>query len=94
MTNIPGILYKKALRNLADGVFVAISAIITLRIIVSMTAWFESRTLKIILLIIYLLLLVIAVGYVFIARGAKKLDTIEEVSTDSRNTLLKKLLAR
>jgi hypothetical protein len=76
---VPGILYKRALRYVFSGIFVTVSSILTLRILASMTAWFETRTLKIILTVLYLLLIFIGVGYWLIAKGAKKLAKIEEV---------------
>lgn len=75
---VPGILYKRALRYVLGGIFVAVLSVMTLRILVSMTAWFESQTLKLILAILYLLLIFIGIGYWLIAKGAKKLTKIEE----------------
>lgn len=79
LANVPGKIYRKSLQYLAVGIFFAVLSIITLRFLTSMTSWFSDQQLKIVLLVLYLLLIVIATGYVFIAKGAKKLQQIEEV---------------
>lgn len=77
--NIPGATYRHALGYLSSGILVTLLSIISLRLLTSMTAWFDNQALKVILLILYLLLILIASGYVLIAKGAKKLQRIEEV---------------
>lgn len=75
----PGVIYKNALRNIAAGIYIAVVSMIALRMLSSFTPWFQQQSLKIILGIIYLLLIFIGAGYLFIARGARKLQKIEEV---------------
>jgi hypothetical protein len=76
---IPGIIYRKALRSIAMGIYIAVVSMIAIRMLSSFTPWFQEQNLKIVLGIIYLLLLFIGAGYLFIARGARKLQKIEEV---------------
>lgn len=75
----PGTIYKAALRYIATGILLSVISLMTLRMLGSLTAWFEKQDLKAILAILYLLLILIGAGYVFIAKGAKKLQKIEEV---------------
>lgn len=75
----PGIIYKNALRSIAAGIYVAVVSMIALRMLSSFTPWFQEQNLKIILGILYLLLIFIGAGYLFIARGARKMQKIEEV---------------
>ena len=76
---ISGTLYKNALQNLARGVICVIISLISIRYLASMTSVFSDATLKFILLLVYALLIVIAIGYIFIAVGARRLKKIEEV---------------
>lgn len=77
--HVPGVLYKKAMWFVTAGIFTTLLSIITLRILASMTAWFQSQELKSLLSILYLLLIFIGIGYWLIAKGARKLTKIEEV---------------
>lgn len=77
--NVSGILYRSSLQYLASGVISVIVTLITLRYLVSMTSFFSDTTLRIILAIVYLLLILIAIGYILIAIGARKLKKIEEI---------------
>lgn len=76
---VPGVLYKQALRYVVIGIFTALISLIALRMLASMTSWFEKQALKSILSILYLLLIFIGLGYLWIAKGARKLAKIEEV---------------
>lgn len=77
--NVKGVLYKKALGNLAFGIVFVMISLMALRLTVSLSASLDSLTLRYLLAFIYLLLLLIGIGYLYIALGAKKLKKIEEV---------------
>ncbi len=76
---VTGIIYAQALKYLANGIGVTVMTIMLLRYLTSMASILTTATLKVLLLIIYLLVAVIGVGYILIAIGAKKLKKIEEV---------------
>jgi hypothetical protein len=77
--NVKGILYQQALALLSKGVAAIVGAIMLLRILTSLTGFFNKLGLQILLLIIYLLLIIISIGFILVALGAKKLKKIEEV---------------
>lgn len=77
--NVQGSLYKAALRLLAEGIGAVVLSIMALRYLTSLTSVFNDATLKIILLIIYVLIFLIGAGYVLIALGSKRLQKLEEV---------------
>lgn len=76
---VRGVLYKQALDNLARGFGGVVLITIILRIIQSLSTPLSKLSLAALLGIIYVLLIMIAVGYGFIASGAKKLQQIEEL---------------
>lgn len=76
--NVPGILYKKALRFLAWGIGAVIISSILLQYLTAMEV-ITSLSLASLLIIIYGLLIVISAGYILIALGAKRLKRLEEV---------------
>lgn len=75
---VNGRIYKLALRDVAIGIAGVVTATIILRIVQSMASALVELNLTVLLLIIYLLLIVIGTGYVFIAKGTQKLQKIEE----------------
>lgn len=77
--NVSGVVYKQALGYLAVGLGTVIVSSMALRFLVSLTTLLNSLSLKILLILLYALIFVIASGYIFIAVGAKKLKRIEEV---------------
>ena len=77
-SSVAGVFYRNALKYLAGGVVSIVFSLIILRLITSLTAWFNSLTLKYILAVVYLLLVIIGLGYVLIALGAKKLKKLED----------------
>jgi hypothetical protein len=77
--NVRGILYAKALDHIANGIGVIVLSLIVLRYLGSLTTNLNDAALKSILGILFALILLIAVGYGFVAFGAKKLKKIEEV---------------
>ena len=76
---VKGRLYRKALERLAYGLGGVIGSVIVLRIVQSLTAPLLKANLGALLAIIYVLLIIIAIGYVLIAQGAKRLQKIEEL---------------
>lgn len=77
--NVPGILYRKALGYLAAGIAFVVVSLMVLRLTTSMTSFLGELSLKYLLAFVYFLLILIGVGYVLIARGARRLKKIEEV---------------
>jgi hypothetical protein len=75
---VKGRLYKNALENLARGLGCVVLLSIILRCFQSLTTLLSNLSIGAILLVIYALLLLIAVGYILIAKGAKSLQMIEE----------------
>ncbi len=76
---VKGKIYKVALTGLARGVAAVIVATILLRCFQSLSSPIGNLSLAVLLLVVYLLLVALGIGYVFIARGAKKLQKIEEL---------------
>ncbi len=76
---VTGIIYRKSFLSLATGLTATISLLIGLQFLSQATQSLNHATIKIVLIIIYLILLAIAIGYLLIARGARKLVEIEEV---------------
>ncbi|HEX4774574.1 MAG TPA: hypothetical protein VH234_03590 [Candidatus Saccharimonadales bacterium] len=72
-------IYKHALSRLAFGLGWVIATIIVLRLFESLTSQLNRMSLQAILLIIYVLLAIMCVGYVLIAKGARSLQRIEEI---------------
>jgi hypothetical protein len=77
--NVKGQLYKQALSYCSGGIAMVIVTSIFIQLLTVFTARLNRLNLTPVLIIIYLLILVYAVGYILIAKGAKKLKTIEEV---------------
>jgi sulfite exporter TauE/SafE len=74
----PGIIYRRALKLLALGLGWTIAVSVLSQYITTLT---KVRLLKInaLLILVYSLLILLAVGYLLVAWGAKKLQRIEEV---------------
>lgn len=77
--HVPGIIYRKAFGSVAYGLGSIIGLSIFLQFISQSGAYFGYAGLGAILLIVYLLLIAIAISYLFIAKGAKALAAIEEI---------------
>ena len=77
--NIKGFLYKHALKNLAFGFSVVILTIIGLRYLESASSYLVDASLGALLMLYYAILIVMAVGYIYIARGARNLQRLEEL---------------
>jgi heme/copper-type cytochrome/quinol oxidase subunit 2 len=76
---INGSIYKKALSFLALGIVSLIFSSIFIQFLTASSQLWQHLKLGPLLGVIYLLLIVIAAGYLFIAYGAKRLKKIEEV---------------
>lgn len=76
---VKGRIYKKALDNVAKGIFVIILISIAIQIITTLSERLNRLDLNMLLLVIYVLVALYALGYGLVARGAKKLKQIEEV---------------
>lgn len=73
-----GIFYRQALQLLASGVGVVIVSLIASQYLRTAVPRTGRVSLNFVLVLVYLLLSVMAVGYILIALGAKKLKKIEE----------------
>lgn len=74
-----GVLYRQSLRWLALGLGVTIISLMILRYLSSLTTFFSGASLRSVLGLLYALLLLIGIGYIFIALGAKKLQRLEDI---------------
>jgi hypothetical protein len=76
---VAGVVYRKSWGLLAFGISAIIGIQIVLQCIVTLTTQLNRLSLGWLLIFIYILLILIAIGYVLIAQGAKNLQKIEEV---------------
>jgi hypothetical protein len=79
MKLVKGSIYRLALRDLAYGIIGVIVSIIFLRCLQTISVTLAKLSLGLLLALIYILLIVISVGYIFIARGTNKLQKLEEI---------------
>lgn len=77
--NVKGLLYKKALHWLAWGINLIIINTIVLQFISAQGARLNKLNLGALLIIFYILIISIGVGFATVAAGAKKLRRIEEI---------------
>jgi hypothetical protein len=77
--HVPGNIYRKALRNLVRGIALSLGLSVLLQFLALNLGFFNRLGLGPVLVIVYLLLAFYALGFVFIARGARALMRIEEV---------------
>ena len=76
---VNGVIYRQTFYSVAQGLTFTIALVIFLQFLSQANASLGHAALKVILVIIYFLLLAIATGYLFIARGARKLSRIEGI---------------
>jgi hypothetical protein len=76
---VKGQIYKEAFGNLAAGIGIVVLLSIIIQFITTLSAQLNRLNFTPVLLIIYLLVLLYAVGFGLIARGSKKFKKIEEV---------------
>jgi hypothetical protein len=77
--HVSGLIYREIFSSVTLGITTTLLLLIGLQFLSQANAALGHATFSVILIIIYLLLLAIAVGYLLIARGARKLTVIEEV---------------
>jgi hypothetical protein len=78
-SKVKGRLYRQAFTLVATGIATVVGMLMILRYLTTLITVLDKLALKYLLLIIYILMMIIAVGYIFIALGAKRLKRIEEV---------------
>lgn len=78
-SNVKGHLYRNSLGYLATGILFVILSRIALRFFNSLNGVLVSSSLRFVLVVVYILLVLIAIGFVVIAIGARRLKKIEEV---------------
>lgn len=76
---VTGTLYRKALSYLAKGLAMVIVGQMAIRYLISLSPIFDKAELQLLLLAVYVVLLIIGVGFGLIAYGARKLQKIEDV---------------
>jgi hypothetical protein len=76
---VKGVIYKRAINNLAIGVAAIVIIAILTQFITTLSGTLNRLDLQPLLIIVYVLVAVYAVGYGLVARGAKKLKQLEEV---------------
>jgi hypothetical protein len=77
--HVPGVVYRPAFLSVARGLTGIIGLLIVLQFLSQGAALFSQAKLSTILAVIYLLLIIIAVPYLFLARGGRQLSAIEDV---------------
>jgi hypothetical protein len=78
-TRVNGSLYREAIGLLALGLGGVVSIAIILRLFQSVTTTLNNLSLGQLVLVVYILLILIATAYVFIAKGAQKMQRLEEL---------------
>ena len=76
---VPGSLYRRAIKQFARGISVVIAASIAIQFIDITLAQRIGKSLGVVLLFDYVLLIIIAIGLALMALGTKKLKQIEEI---------------
>ncbi len=76
---VSGIIYRQSLSRLAAGLGLVVVTYMLLRFLTSFTTQLNSWSLKVLLLVVYLLLIFLGLGFGLIAKGAKQLKKLEEV---------------
>jgi hypothetical protein len=75
----PGLLYRRTWGMLARGIGAIILTSIVMQYVLTLTTQFTTMRLRSLLVIVYILLALMSVGYVLVAIGARRLRKIEEV---------------
>jgi hypothetical protein len=76
---VKGAVYKQAFSELAKGLALVTFISVFVQLLVTITEQINRLKLTPILLLIYLLVILYAIGFWYIAHGSKKLQTFEEV---------------
>lgn len=74
-----GIIYRQALKNIANGLAIVVISLIAVRYLASLNTFVASADLKLVLQVIYGFVLLIAIGFIVLASGTKRLKRIEEI---------------
>lgn len=77
--HIKGVLYRQALQHMARGLIVIVVSSITLQYIRSVLPANGKLSLGYLLVILYMLLIIIGLGYALLAYGTRKLKKLEEI---------------
>ena len=77
--HVKGVIYRQALSFLAAGILAVLAFTMILQLLTLSAAAFSKLALGPVLLIVYLILILYALGFVLIAMGARKLTRIEAV---------------
>ncbi|HET9098550.1 MAG TPA: hypothetical protein VFN51_02945 [Candidatus Saccharimonadales bacterium] len=77
--NVKGIIYKNGIKTFAIGISGTILITMLLRSLQSISTTLVKFHLNFLLIIIYLLLIVIAGAYIYVARGSVQLQKLEEL---------------
>ncbi|MEO6761736.1 MAG: hypothetical protein ABI220_05215 [Candidatus Saccharimonadales bacterium] len=77
--NVVGIVYRRSWRLLFLGVAATIILQVVLQYFSAFAVHLHDLSVEVVFIIAYLLLVLLSVGYILIARGAKTLQKIEEV---------------
>jgi hypothetical protein len=76
--DVKGTIYKEALRFVAMGIAGIICVAIVLRVVQSLSSAINALSLALLLVLVYGLLAIIAIAYAVLAKGAERLQKIEE----------------
>lgn len=76
--NVQGSVYRNTFAWLTWGVTATLVLLVALQFLAQASTLFGHSSLKVILIVIYILVLLIAIGYLFMARAARYLTSIEE----------------
>ncbi len=76
---VRGSVYRKAFSFITYGLITIVGLLIGLQFLTQAGTVLGRASLGFVLLVIYALLIIIAVGYLFLAKGAKQLSAIEEI---------------
>jgi hypothetical protein len=76
-TTVKGVLYKNALKDLKTGLWGVLFFVSILQVLSFASSIISNLRLASVLLLLYVLLILYAIGFVFVREGAKKLARIE-----------------
>lgn len=76
---VKGVIYKRAFKYVSIGMAVIIGLLIPLQFVTQLGSFFGHTSLAVILAVIYVIFIALALGYIYIARGAKELTAIERI---------------
>jgi hypothetical protein len=76
---VDGVIYKQALGGVINGLGIILFVSILLRVLQTAGEALNKLNLGSILLLLYLLVILLAIGYIVLAKGARKLQKLEEL---------------